>query len=302
MKSSTATATTATAETRPYVGRFAPTPSGELHLGSLYAAAASYLEARAHGGRWLLRIEDLDRPREVRGAADRMLAVLEAFGFAWDGPVLRQSTRTAHYQEALDELASRGLTYACRCSRAQLKGGAYPGTCRTLALPDSGAAIRLRVAPATVRFVDGVQGAFSQDLTRAGGDPIVRRRDRLFSYLLAVVVDDAAQGVTHIVRGADLLDSTPLQIHLQQLLCKAEPAYAHVPLLAEPSGEKLAKARRSVALDGSAVIPQLLSVFSLLGMPALPPGIARVEEAWRWATDAWSLNNVPKRMNLTVRS
>src|SRR5579862_4254783 len=243
-KSSTATATTDTAD--PYVGRFAPSPTGDLHLGSLYTAAASFLDARAHAGRWLVRMEDVDRPREVPGAAARILATLEAFGFEWDGEVVRQSERDCDYAAALEALAARGLTFACSCSRSMLADEErYPGHCRErLHAPGMATAIRLRVEPRVVEFTDRIQGTFRQDVAAAVGDAVLRRRDRLFSYLLAVVVDDAAQGVTHVVRGADLLDNTPRQIYLQGALGLPTPRYAHVPALVEADGSKLAKSAR----------------------------------------------------------
>src|ERR1700694_5879628 len=208
-KSSTATATTATGK-GPYVGRFAPTPSGELHLGSLYTAVASFLDARAHGGRWLLRIEDLDRPREVAGSAAGILRTLQAFGFEWDSEVVRQSDRTERYVEAVQTLQDRGLTFECSCSRLQLEDESrYPGTCRLRASNSRVAtATRLRVEQGTILFRDRVQGTYRQDIAAAVGDLILRRRDHIFAYLLAVVVDDAAQGVTQVVRGAALLDNT----------------------------------------------------------------------------------------------
>ena len=179
---------------------------------------------------------------------------------------------------------------------------ATPARAATAHCPASITRLACVSTPRRIEFVDQVQGAFAQDVEQSAGDPVIRRRDGLFAYLLAVVVDDAAQGVTHIVRGADLLDSTPRQIHLQRLLCHAEPMYAHVPVLTESDGAKLAKSRRSVALDTRAALAQLVSVFTLLGMPALPKDFAHLQDAWRWAHGAWSLNKVPKRMNLSVTS
>jgi glutamyl-Q tRNA(Asp) synthetase len=302
-KSNTATATTATDSSAPYVGRFAPTPSGALHLGSLYTAAASYLDARAHRGRWLLRIEDLDRPREVAGAAETILRVLERFGFEWDGPVLRQRDRSELYDAALRSLRERDLTFACCCSRLQLEDELrYPGTCRKRTdFAGTPTATRLRIEPGYVEFEDRIQGRYRQEVATAVGDIILKRRDQIFAYVLAVVVDDAAQGVTHIVRGADLLDNTPRQIVLQRLLDLSEPDYAHVPVLTEPDDSKLAKSRRSVELSADAPLPQLLSIFSLLGLA--PPDSLRtscVAEVWRWAIGRWDMRNVPKRLNLRV--
>jgi glutamyl-Q tRNA(Asp) synthetase len=283
------------------VGRFAPSPTGDLHLGSLFAAAASYLDARAHGGRWLVRMEDVDRTREVPGAADGILRTLESFGFEWDGEVVRQTERDAHYAAALDALAARGLTFECTCSRLMLaEEERYPGHCRTRA-PRAGvpAAIRLRVHPREVRLVDRIQGAYRQDVAAAVGDVILRRRDRLFSYLLAVVVDDAAQDVTHVVRGADLLDNTPRQIYLQQELALPTPIYAHVPVLVEADGSKLAKSVRSVHLDPDQAQLQLFRVFALLGLDP-PPEIADagIGAAWDWARGRWDVKRLASRQTL----
>ncbi len=275
-----------------------------MHLGSLYTAAASFLDARAHGGRWLLRMEDLDRPREVAGSADGILRTLQAFGFEWDGPVVRQSDRTEFYVHALQSLGARSLTFECSCSRLQLGDGTrYPGTCRvrpaTSSIPT---ATRLRVEPGYIQFRDRIQGSYRQDVARDVGDPILKRRDHLFGYLLAVVVDDAAQGVTHVVRGADLLDNTPRQIYLQRLLGLPQPAYAHVPVLTEPDDTKLAKSRRSVRLDPHSALPQILSIFSLLGLTP-PDSLAQgsLTDAWRWARERWDVDKVPKSLNVRVK-
>jgi glutamyl-Q tRNA(Asp) synthetase len=302
-KSNTATATTATADRPAYVGRFAPTPSGDLHLGSLYTAAASYLDARAHQGRWLLRVEDLDRPREVAGSAARILHTLDRFGFEWDGEAVRQSDRTERYWSALDSLEGRGLTFECSCSRLQLEEESrYPGTCRQRpTMPRVPTATRLRVEPGLIEFSDRIQGSFRQDVAAAVGDFVLKRRDGIFSYLLAVVVDDAAQGVTHILRGADLLDNTPRQIYLQRALQLARPSYAHLPVLTEPDDTKLAKSKRSVKLDEHFELPQLLQVFSLLGLA--PPdslAAASLADAWRWAIARWNIQRIPKRLNVRV--
>jgi glutamyl-Q tRNA(Asp) synthetase len=274
-----------------------------LHLGSLYAAAASYLDARAHGGRWLVRMEDLDRPREVAGSADRILRTLQAFGLEWDGELVRQSDRTLLYVAAIESLRARNLTFECTCSRSQLEDEIrYPGTCRTrTAAAGAPTGIRIKVDRGTVVFSDRIQGTFRQDVADAVGDVILKRRDQVFAYLLAVVVDDAEQGVTHIVRGADLLDNTPRQIYLQERLTLPRPAYAHVPVLTEPDDSKLAKSRRSVSLDSATALPQLLSVFSMLGLE-VPPALARgtLAEAWGWAIGNWDIKRVPKRLNVRV--
>jgi glutamyl-Q tRNA(Asp) synthetase len=272
-------------------------------LGSLYAAAASYLDARAHGGRWLLRIEDLDRPREVSGSALRIVRTLERFGFEWDGPIIRQSERSELYTAALRKLADAGLTFACSCSRSQLEDElVYPGNCRDHA-PAQGlnTAVRVRTEAGHIAFQDRIQGIYRQDVAAAVGDFVLKRRDQIIAYVLSVVVDDAAQGVTHIVRGADLLDNTPRQLYLQRLLGLPEPNYAHVPVLTEADDAKLAKSRRSVQVGEDPPLPQLFSVFSLLGLtPPAAPGAASIQEAWAWATAEWSIERVPRRLNLRV--
>jgi glutamyl-Q tRNA(Asp) synthetase len=285
------------------VGRFAPTPSGDLHLGSLYTAAASYLDARARGGRWLLRIEDLDRPREAPGSADGILKTLEDFGFEWDGAIMRQSERSGEYAQVLQSLRDRELTFECSCSRLQLEDESrYPGTCRERpSLPRVPTATRLKVDPGLVYFTDRIQGIYRQDVAHAVGDIILRRRDQVVSYLLAVVVDDAALGVNHVVRGADLLDNTPRQIYLQRLLGLPSPSYAHVPVLTEADDSKLAKSRRSVRLDANSAVPGLLRVFSLLGLSPHPSlSGTGLGDAWAWAIGQWSTEMVPKRLNQRI--
>jgi glutamyl-Q tRNA(Asp) synthetase len=279
----------------------------------LYTAAASFLDARAQGGQWLLRIEDLDRPREIAGSADGILRTLQQFGFEWDGPVTRQSDRAQRYEGALSSLQANDRIFACTCSRARLRSQAgaqfedelrYPGTCR--ARRPAGvepAAIRVRVDPGYVQFTDRIQGTYRQNVAQSVGDFILKRRDQIYAYVLAVTVDDAAQGVTHIVRGADLLDNTPRQIYLQRLLGIAEPSYAHVPVLTEPDGAKLAKSRRSVHLNRGSALPQLCSVFSLLGLaPPTALASATIAEAWHWAIAQWDLRRIPKRLDLPVNS
>jgi glutamyl-Q tRNA(Asp) synthetase len=233
-----------------YVGRFAPSPTGPLHFGSLVAAVASWLDARANGGRWLVRIEDVDTSRTVPGAADHILRTLEAFGLAWDGEVAWQSRRTQLYEEHLERLRATRHVYRCRCTRKEiadsglmgLEGAIYPGTCRGLGLaPGPGLAERM-IAPAQpVTFLDRAMGTVAQDVSRDIGDFVVKRRDGLHAYQLAVVVDDALQGVTDVVRGADLLWSTPRQILLQRALGFATPRYLHFPVVTNESGEKLSK-------------------------------------------------------------
>src|SRR5271166_2789484 len=286
-----------------YIGRFAPSPTGDLHLGSLYTAAASFLDARAHGGRWLLRIEDLDRPREVPGSSGAILTTLETFGFQWDGPVIRQSARATLYADALDRLHAHGVLFACSCSRQDLADDdRYPGTCREgPRLTGAATGTRLRVERRQIHFIDHIQGHYRQDVSAACGDLLLRRRDQIVAYLLAVVVDDADAGVTRVLRGADLLDNTPRQIYVQQALGLRTPSYAHVPLICEPDGAKLAKSRRSLRLDADAPLAQLLLVFDLLGLE--PPADLRhagIATAWRWAIAHWDLRRVPKALCLPL--
>jgi glutamyl-Q tRNA(Asp) synthetase len=234
----------------------------------------------------------------VPGSADGILRTLSRFGFEWDGEVVHQSDRSDRYAAALDDLRARGLTFQCSCSRLQLEDQRYPGHCRNGPLkPGTPCATRVRVDEATIQFTDRIQGTFRQDVAAAVGDMLVRRRDQLFAYVLAVVVDDAVERVTHVVRGADLLDNTPRQIHLQRLLGLPAPAYAHVPLLMEPDGKKLAKSSRSVQLDGGTPLPLLIRVFDLLNLSPPPElNLATVPEAWSWATARWSIDRPPKRL------
>ena len=279
-----------------YVGRFAPTPSGYLHFGSLIAALASFLDARAVGGRWLLRMEDLDPPREMPGAQDAIVQALEAYGFEWDGPMERQSDRLDVYNAVIEQLWQDGHVYACTCSRKQLQpfAGLYPGFCRDARHEPMDAAIRLRVPDAEYGFVDRVQGAFSQRLRRDVGDFVIRRRDGLIAYQLAVVLDDAWQGVTDIVRGADLLDSTPRQLYLQELLGLPQPRYLHVPLIIQPDGHKLGKSYRSPPLPADQATPLLIRALRALGQ-ALPEQAeyGEPEELLRWASQHWDAGLIP---------
>ncbi len=300
-KSSTATATTGTADgpLRGPCGRFAPTPSGALHLGSLLAAAGSYLSARSRGGRWLLRIEDLDRERCIPGLADQFQATLEMFGFEWDGTVSFQSDRTDAYEQALASLRDSGYSYPCRCSRSTLAAQAlepgaemvYPGNCRGAPVAGNGPhALRFRIPDEQqpVAFEDELQGPVRQDCRRDAGDFVIRRRDGHAAYHLAVVVDDEWQGVTEVVRGCDLLSSTPRQILLQRALGCRTPRYAHLPLLVEADGQKLAKSRHAVPLEPQLASRQLWNVLEWLGQ-APPASLARasVAEIWAWALPNW---------------
>jgi glutamyl-Q tRNA(Asp) synthetase len=268
-----------------YVGRFAPSPTGTLHFGSLVAALASYLEARAADGKWLLRMEDLDAPREQPGAADQILRALDKLGFEWDGPVLRQSARVGRYGAVVEDLARRGFAYACGCTRKELEDSAlaidgsriYPGTCRDgLAAGKSARAVRLRTHEAPVGFFDRVQGRIEQRVAREVGDFVLLRADGIYAYQLAVVLDDLDQGVTEVVRGADLLESTARQIHLQRILGAPTPRYAHVPVAVNASGEKLSKQTGAQALDLSDPQRELARARRFLGQDEAGWDLARV--------------------------
>jgi glutamyl-Q tRNA(Asp) synthetase len=286
-----------------YVGRFAPSPTGPLHAGSLVAAVASWLDARAAGGRWLVRMEDLDRPRCEPGAADTILRQLDAYGLYRDGDVLVQSTRDDAYAAALDALKAQGAIYPCACSRSQLaqvprnhEGEiVYPGTCRNGLPPGAVArAWRVRVPNVSTHFIDRIHGTLQQNLAHEVGDFIVKRADGLFAYQLAVVVDDADQGITHVVRGADLLWNTPRQIFLQGLLGLPTPAYAHVPLVTNAAGQKLSKQTLAPALPEHGRGDVLAQVLVVLGHP--PPRElegAKPAELLAWASAHWHIENVP---------
>jgi glutamyl-Q tRNA(Asp) synthetase len=279
-----------------YRGRFAPSPTGDLHFGSLVAAVASYLAARSANGDWLVRIEDIDSPREVPGSADSILRTLDAFGFEWTGSIARQSERTAAYQEALDRLASAGHVYRCSCSRKEIAAlgqgdePRYPGTCRHGPLhPGNACAIRFMVEPGYLSFIDEIQGSVAVDISAESGDFVVKRRDGLFAYQLAVVVDDAEQGVTHVVRGGDLLTSTPRQLLLQQSLGLATPAYAHVPLATDHHGVKLSKSAGAGAVMATKPAEELWRVLQFLRQGP-PPELrsSSLRSLWEWAVHHWT--------------
>jgi glutamyl-Q tRNA(Asp) synthetase len=288
-----------------YIGRFAPSPTGALHLGSLVAALGSYLDARHNDGRWLVRMEDLDRSRAVPGCSAGILRTLELFGLQWDGEVEYQSRRTERYVSALETLKSNDLTFECSCSRRERSNTGdtgYPGTCRSGPARPGPTATRFRVPDGSVAFTDELQGPCEFDL-RALGDPVVRRRDGVLSYQLAVVVDDAHQGITHVVRGADLLDSTAWQIALQRALELATPRYAHLPLILEPQRGKLAKSRHSLGITAAAPTPQLIAALQLLQHP--PPAEAAqasIPELLAWATNSWRPQRLYGLRNVTLHT
>ncbi|RLA39072.1 MAG: tRNA glutamyl-Q(34) synthetase GluQRS [Gammaproteobacteria bacterium] len=286
----------------PYIGRFAPSPTGPLHKGSLLAALASFLDARANSGQWLLRIEDIDPPREVPGAADRILRQLDDHGLHWDGPVLYQSSRLVAYQNALHQLGNAGLLYACYCNRARLRtlGGCYDGACRANKInsgtttPDKPHATRIQIPEhSSISLNDLIQGPLVFDLSKAG-DFILRRRDQLPAYQLACSLDDGFQNISHVIRGSDLLDSTPRQIHLLHCLGLQVPHYGHIPVLSNAQGQKLSKQNHAPELSSSKASSNLFDCLHLLAMPA-PQELkhSSVPQVIKWAIEHWQLNKVP---------
>ncbi len=286
-------------EAGAYRGRFAPSPTGPLHAGSLLAAVASFLDARSRGGQWLVRVEDLDPPREVPGAADDILRTLEAFALHWDGGVIFQSSRTSAYEAALATLSEKGLVFPCTCSRRDIAetnaargltgSRVYPGTCRSGAVRRRRRPVlRMLTSPGAVAFTDRLQGSICQDLEAEVGDFILKRRDGLFAYQLAVVVDDAWQGITDVVRGVDLLDSTPRQISLQRALGLPTPRYMHFPVIVSSGGEKLSKQTGAAPVEARHRDLVAWEMLHLLGQSP-PPGLkgAHPAELWQWALSRW---------------
>ena len=278
-----------------YCGRFAPSPTGPLHFGSLVAALGSYLDAKAHRGEWLLRIEDLDPPREMPVAASQIIETLAACGFTWDGEIVHQSARNAAYRNAFEHLRNGGMVYPCACTRREIadsithqidvaeRAPAYPGTCRSGLPPGKKArAWRIRVPDANVEFHDRLRGPVSQNLAHDAGDFVLLRADGLWAYQLAVVVDDAFQGVTDVVRGADLLASTPRQIFLQQCLGVPTPRYLHLPVVVNALGEKLSKQTGAQAVETSETQSLLREAFAFLGLRGAGKlDLASAVDAWR---------------------
>lgn len=288
-----------------YIGRFAPSPTGSLHFGSLLTALASWCDARAAAnGQWLLRIEDVDIVRTQHGAAEHIIRTLEHYGLWWDGEIVYQSQRTEYYQAALQQLQQQDDIFWCTCSRADLAqtpSAIYTGQCRAHHHPRSQAAVRLRVHQKNVDFDDGVFGHICESVADTVGDFVIFRRDGLFAYQLAVVVDDAEQGVTDIVRGADLLDNTSRQIYLQQRLTLPTPAYAHIPLVVNDQGEKLSKQTGARALSWDKPSHCLWHALTLLGQQ--PPDALQSEECatlLTWAVNHWQRENIPKRLPLNT--
>jgi glutamyl-Q tRNA(Asp) synthetase len=296
--------------TLPYRGRFAPTPSGPLHFGSIVAALGSYLEARTRGGRWHVRIDDLDPPRVVPGAADNILRCLEALGFEWDGEVTWQSQRRAAYHAAFHRLLGAGLVYPCACSRTEIAavarmgvdGPVYPGTCRAGLAPGRAArAWRIRTDGAIVRLEDGVLGSQVRDLAHESGDFALYRADDVYGFHLAAAVDDAEQGMTDVVRGADLLESSARQIWVLECLGLNVPRYAHLPVAVDSQGQKLSKQTHAAPVDATQAVATLCRVLEFLGQePPAALTLATPDEVWGWARANWSLARVPRIHSLSA--
>ena len=286
-----------------YRGRFAPSPTGPLHFGSLVAAVGSYLEAKSRHGIWLIRIENLDQARETHGASKEILSTLEALGMEWDGEVVYQSRRNKAYRAALALLEKRDLIYPCVCSRKEIAdssivgidGPIYPGTCRG-SFPNEAhpGARRVQTDNKLIEFEDALRGLIRQRLESDIGDFVLRRADGIFAYQLAVVVDDAEQGITHVVRGEDLLNSTPRQIYLQQLLDYSTPAYMHLPIVLNAQGEKLSKQTHAAPVATSDPVSQLIMAIRFLGqMPPAELIESDVASFWKWATENWKPEMIP---------
>jgi glutamyl-Q tRNA(Asp) synthetase len=277
-------------------GRFAPTPSGPLHFGSVVAAAGSFLAARSRGGRWLLRIDDLDAPRNVPGATDAILSDLERLGLEWDGALLHQLQRHEAYAQALARLEADGWSYPCACSRREVRSGPYRGTCRDgVPAGREARSVRVRTDGPAVVLDDRLAGPHAQDVQRAVGDFVVRRADGIFAYHLATVIDDAWQGVDEVVRGGDLLGVTPRQIHLQRCLGLPTPAYTHLPTAVGRDGHKLSKQNHAAPIAHHAPETVVACALEYLGHP--PPGDLRrapPREQWTWAIARWDLARVPR--------
>lgn len=293
-----------------YRGRFAPSPTGPLHFGSLVAAVGSFLDARTQGGEWLVRMEDVDAPRTVPGAATQILHGLEDFGFEWDGEILWQSQRLDAYAVTLEQLKAEGWAYGCTCSRREIGDSAtltaidgglvYPGTCRNGLPPNSVArAWRLRTSNEEIVLEDRLQGRIAQKLESEVGDFVLLRADGQYAYQLAVVVDDAMQGITHVVRGADLLASTPRQHWLQRCLGLSPLSYAHLPVVCNASGEKLSKQTLAPPLQCAEAASELVKALRFLGQKIpIEIGEASLSEVWQWAFTHWRFEDVPHQHNI----
>ena len=298
-----------------YKGRFAPSPTGPVHFGTLIAAVGSYLQAKKNHGEWIIRMEDVDITRKVEGSDTDILHTLETFGFEWHGEVIYQSQQTEHYEHALEQLISQSLVFPCSCSRKQLATSdtdqvdsqIYPGICRNRQLPETRTdetrehALRILAEDITIKFDDAVMGEQSQNIKQQCGDFIIKRRDGLFAYQLAVVVDDALQNVTEIVRGSDLLDSTERQIYLQQLLGYPTPAYCHLPLAVDAGGNKISKSEGAAKVDIKNREKLICSVLEFLGQdPPADLSGCNLNDIWKWGADNWNIGQVPANKDIQL--
>jgi glutamyl-Q tRNA(Asp) synthetase len=286
-----------------YRGRFAPSPSGLLHFGSLIAALASYLDAKHNHGQWLVRIEDIDPPREKAGASAEILTTLESYGLHWDEDVLYQSQQSEVYHEVLSALAQEKLSYYCRCTRAQIKatGGIYPGYCRHLSQPENASAVRVINTIGISHYHDLIQHSVTCNAKLAQEDFIVLRKDGLFAYQLAVVVDDIYQGITHVIRGCDLLEPTARQLSFYQILQHNAPKFGHFPLAVTPQGFKLSKQNNAPEIDQKNPVPSLFAALKFLGQQP-PEQLQQVDvtELLTWAIAHWSITQVPKSREIVL--
>ncbi|WP_286234523.1 tRNA glutamyl-Q(34) synthetase GluQRS [Thalassotalea sediminis] len=286
-----------------YRGRFAPSPSGFLHYGSLITALASFLDAKYHQGEWLVRIEDIDPPREQQGASESILETLLAYGLQWDQEVMFQSCQSKRYEQIIENLTLNRLAYNCQCTRAQIKamGGVYNGHCRTLNLSRENCAIRVINQEKTSHYTDIFQGHVSCDSTLAAEDFIIKRRDRLYAYQLAVVADDIEQEITHVIRGCDLLTPTARQISFFKLLGKTVPCYGHIPLAVTHEGYKLSKQNKAPAIDIKKPQPSLVNALRFLGQnPPSSLQTADVDTIINWAISHWQRALVPKQRQISI--
>jgi glutamyl-Q tRNA(Asp) synthetase len=291
-----------------YRGRFAPSPTGALHFGSLIAAVGSYLEAKSHNGEWLVRIENLDKPREIPAASYEILRALEILGMEWDHKVIYQDQRKDTYENILTILNKRGLTYSCTCTRKEIadssitgiSGQIYGGTCRNNVRNEGRTgAVRIKTDNNIIEFEDSLHGLISQRLESETGDFILRRSDEIYAYQLAVVADDATQGITNVVRGADLLDSTPRQIYLQRLLGYPTPTYMHLPVAVNNRGEKLSKQTKAALLDVSNPVKQLIEAVNFLGQePPIELLGNNISSFWEWAIENWHPEKIHKKRTI----
>ncbi|QUM79537.1 tRNA glutamyl-Q(34) synthetase GluQRS [Moritella sp. 5] len=286
-----------------YVGRFAPSPSGPLHFGSLIAAVGSYLQAKSNQGTWLVRIEDLDPPREITGAAANILTTLDAFGLHWDGDVIYQSQRSSAYQEAIAQLNQQGLTYYCHCTRKQIQaqGVFYQGHCKHKKLTADNAALRVTTTVPVNHFMDELHGKIDIEKALAAEDFIIHRKDGLFAYNLAVVVDDIYQGITQVVRGADLIEPTGRQLYLFEQFSQPAPSYLHLPLVSNADGSKLSKQNHAPGLDISQAKALLIDAFRFLGLPVCNElQDLSIPHLLQWGTEHWSVKNLPRQKSIVL--